>query len=848
MSGQIDHLIQSLRKRCYRSNGRQFVGANDVAVRYVMDGNEQYLYPNVLLAASLFQEKNVNTDSLYPQRADQRDDVEQLASLSLVSLGALAQIASDMRAQMDAAEARGDVNTARFIEKSILSAQNMLLLASDRFPHLTSLLPALDSRGSQPLPLLPAIKNDDRDEPSVAYRDVHYASVWRDNLLSQIQSMCAYMGNYEIVKGTNAARSAARRNFDSIADWQDACHRRDQLYNSRDADEIYAQREQVVDDIDQNRHVLSGVGRLVRRKWTENEARGVGGRRWDRSQEYEMDDADEISRLFLAFPGCFLYKRFPVDTRLRNAPLYPGVERNRAVFVSVDKPTLIERTNEVLPAGYYRLDRTIFLTLQDTNGRTIAVRSDYREADGRLRYAERHYSEPNFADPDAAPARIYHAGNASLFMALQRDSDRHLLGFWLGCMAKNANIGQPEYAIQYNSRVGKLPDCRVRCAGAAVERIVIDEVPRRMLYSRGRTLPPHRVVRLVLSTDSRYGDAKYGEIRNGLLVDFFCAAQPGPRCPPSLPHAAADFEPVAGVGLFLFFYALVYYSKYSPASLNLYVRRWSTRDASSSQIFAESTIAHYYNKHFGLQFVPTKSALRGGNHLHDKSQVRAQIAKEIGLDYMRQEYAETFRRPPLPLDALLDKHPEFCHFYTLLRDAQASDGTVDLRKLTEAPLFRSDFNWPPDEREEATMAQDNPEIEVSHGRMFRFYPHLAELEMRVVEQFLGFVDRLEKTRQLEPETASRLRSRYQSTLVPDNDALQRFADTVEQRARQEFRVAFLQNVRNNPDDWEREWERADNEQAKALRTKHANQMIAIERNRASQIAWDESVDEQSIDR
>lgn len=854
----MEDLLKTLQNRCYPKGG---AGGNDIAVRYVMDGNDAYLYPAVLKTTSLFVEA----------------EDKSLGALSLTALNSLSKLAAGLQDEYRAALRRNDLVGAQRIKKSIEGAQETLTKAAYHFVPFSSFVPALDFSSVASASALQQRGLLQRDE-KIVYDEIDFMGMWRDNLLVKIQKMCEDLGDFSIVKGTNDPQSSVRRDFSLAADWGNVCYRRDALYGQMEEGETattkeeerkrraYLESGQVLDDIDENIHVLQGYGRIV----------------YNRAPQKQREQA-VYRNLFLAYPGCFTFEYFDVElppladristaapllnALLSGLPLYENRPTNETVFVILDLPTRLERTNQIFFPGIYRLDRTIFLTLKHDLNRTVAVRSDFRQHGGELVYAEHVYFRANF-DPQQQTERkrtagkTYYAGNANLFMAVSADKrttsvrandpKRHLLGFVVCCLAKSAYVGERVEAIEYNDKVGSLKGCGIRYEKDAIDQILVQRVLRNDFFG----IPEHQVV-VVETKNSDTKDIFYDEVRNGLVVDYLCAAQPGLKCPPSLGFTDAPYDPPPSPGFFLLGYALVYYAKYSPTSLTLYTRRWTYKGV----LYAEATIANYYNKSFGLQFVPEQT--KRAEFLSTTQKVKRRIGTELGLDGLLRTKTPEWFEQQRTLAETLNEDPDMCHFFTLLADAVDDKGLVDWDRVSASPLFDSTFYTP-----YRTVA--NRKV-ASDGRMFRFYPSLAELEMRLVQQFLKLVARqkekeaeqkkgaaesggtesdddadtsiasravrgAEETQSVETSRFEDMQFRYQDTLVPENDALEKFAAEVERRAREEA----------NADTKNRGWDGLPDERKAELRTKHANAMIGAERDRAEIETWDDAIDELAL--
>lgn len=683
---------------------------NDTLTGYIMDNLSQYVYPN-LLCALLLQSDSEQGRTLVAQ------SYRQLGHR--IELRALQRASTDLDLQMRYAEQSGNASMLKSLRRArqLAAERNgRLRLARNGYPHLTLLLEQSN--------LLRNIGGAQSEQ-----RDGSFTDQWRASLLAHIQSMCAVLDDYEIVKGTGEPRSREREQFaDNKNDWSEACYRQDKSK----AEKIGVLYD--TDDLD----VLRGRGRLVTLK---SDAFG------------DERDTSYLRRLFLAFPDCFLFDYIPAQrgaasertalANLRKSDRFARPPADIIVF-TLSEPHLVQRTNRVLPAGHYRIDRTIFLLTKGGN-RSVAVRSNFCERDGTLRYAERHYARANF-DGRAPVVRTRYAGTANLFFAVSRKPDvRGLLGFWVGSLTRSTHIGGAAIDIQHNGATSPLRRCQLRNEVQEYTRIVLRSVPAIS------GAPAHVVVSL--QTDSESAAAAHSVLYNGLSVEYLCAAQPSRFCPPKEGVSKAKFGARhQSVGAFLFLYALVYYSKYSLKALTLFARAWAYEEDRRQYMLVSGSIANYYNANFGLSFVPLKVR---SNALDSKERVREKIEEEIGWTYMRRKYADAFRQT-WTLDNLLNTHSEFCHFYTLLKRVEDSRGNVDLQRVTSAPLFESNYYFQAVSEDE--LREQNI---LSDGFMFRHYPHLAELEMRVVDLYLGLLQRrLQKEPQAERASEWRRERRW----------------------------------------------------------------------------------------
>ena len=753
---RLQRLFEYLQSRCYAGPGQinstYSSGAvvpterivNDTVTNYLMDNLDAYVYPN-LVYALLLQTDNENDKNLQllrnrtwlQHRAELRDLKHSMVTLE---------------SQIAAARQTNNQSLLQGLQRAKDLSNNRLArltTGQDGYPHLTRLLKATANA-------------DDYVPPIKSAKNQRFLEDWRASLLLHIQSMCATLDNYEIVKGTGEARSQERVNFVNSA-WTDACYRQN---SDEDRHGVLPDDNDSV-DLD----VFRGIGRLVTME--------------DDSATTE-DALEPIRNLFMAFPDCFTYERFD----LTNAGRIPrpisdphGRKSNQLIVLKIEKPIVVQRTNAVIQPGAYRLDRTIFLTIKNGN-RTVAVRSNYCETDtGKLRFAERHYANANFSGKEKV-LRTYYAGTANMFFAVPRAANADekpksvLLGYWIGGLWKTSHLNYSTAEIRYNQNTGSLPKCQTLHGELSTNYILLDEREVDPEYG----LPEHTIV--TIEPNERTGkyrsDAKYAVVENGLSVEYLCAAQPGKRCPYGLPPSTAPFDKHESVGAFLFFYALVYYSKHNLSSLNLYVRVWDYEVNRWAFRVASGSIANYYNTQFGLNFVPfAKQVDEKDEPWKDRSEASAEIEKEIGWNYMRKKYANVFEqseRGELTLDALLQNYAEFCNFFTLLLAVTDKNKIVHLSKVSDLPLFQSNY-----------YALDSGEDErtLTNGRMFRHYPHLAELEMRIVNHYLRTLKRMKTNRKKEDQwdTFNREEASYKSPTedfdyAPSEASLQRMVAKV----------------------------------------------------------------------
>lgn len=760
-----------LQDRCYAgsasasSTQRPQRLVNDTLTNYIMDNLSAYVYPNLLFALL------VQTDA-GRGNALVSNDYRTLGHR--VELRALQRASVDLDLQIRQAEQSNDeamVRSLRRARKLAADRSGRLGLAKDGYPHLTLLLEQTDLLNRH------SVAREHRE------REQTFIEQWRASLLVHIQSMCAVIDDFEIVKGTGEPRSREREQF-ANDEWSEACYRQNLRKDKLGV--LYG-----IGDLD----VFRGEGRLVRR-----DDDGVTldrGKTWD----YKF-----ITNLFLAFPDCFTFERANASSReqarnLYNDPL--GRSRGELVVVTLDKPHLVRRTNRVLRPGIYRLDRTNFLLTKGAK-RSVAVRSNYCEGDGTLRFAETHYARPNF-DGQAPIVRTYHAGTANLFFAVSRKASvRGLLGFWVGALIRNTQIDNVGTEIMHNRATSALSKCCVRHQNEAYNRIVHQSVPARA------DMPSH--VRVILqagdgSTRSAT-DASQSVLYNGLMVEYLCAAQPSSLCPPRKGQAKAPFNKHQSVGAFLFLYALVYYSKYSLKSLTLFARAWQYVVNKTKHDVVSGSIANYYNANFGLSFVPAKLP---NERLDSKQAVSKRIQEEIGWTYMKRRYADAFANKWRLVD-LLNTHSEFCNFFTLLKAVEDDDDKlVDLNRVTDLPLFASNYYFVSPAALEQREGGVDEKI-LSDGFMFRHYPHLAELEMRAVSLYLDVLEsrqrkgtgdtdlwKREARRYRAPSSSSKA-TRYtpQRTAVEELVANKKIGqDLLEQRIIEPDRERQMQSSRND---------------------------------------------------
>lgn len=754
-----DSLLRDvLQAKCYQAADRRDIGVgfNGTVARYAMDSAEDRLYPNViynaLIEAADFAASPLSADDDSGTVALQDQLMRQLNRYATAALQAQQIMLRQLYADQQSLEAQGLHAEAQAVETTLARIRLLYMLQVRRFPQLALRVPVLDDAAALGLPPLM------RGSAATQTYDAEPESVLRHNLLARIQSVCNEIGKFRIVKGTNDVGSRVREQFNSKQHWHHACYRLDRT-PSKDRDN---DPELVVDELATNVDVLTGEGRFV----TLDPA----------VYQTPLEFVELMKQLFLAFPGCFTFQRFdssvnePFEQYVRRLP---GNSDSRApvgdrrVFVSLPLPVLVARTNQVLPAGVYRLDRTNFLTLS-SNQRTVAVRSAFRERDGRLRFAEYVLDRPRFEaswreqhEPQNVAA-VHYAGNANLFVAVPSTTSGErprLLAFWVGLLGSSMSLLSPSTATVHNIMQRSSDDsaaddvCHIRTFFDVRTKIEVSDEQAPIFDADGNEIVPQHNIVAVRNRFAENADndeeAATGTISRALFTDFLCAAQPGAQsCHQSNRNAkVSPLDPRPSVAFLLLTYVLAYYSKYRPEAVFLYTRMWRPKEDRRRDplLFASGHVAQFYNRALGLQFVPFRYiAEESATPMATAADVAAAIRREIGLDYLLQRpspYAdltcEQWLRGPsgVTWQQLREHDSDFCNLLLMLLDARAPPSdVVDLERLTQSPLLRSRYyqQYLTVDMEREYRSADN---RASDGMMFRFYPHIAELHERLEQEY-----------------------------------------------------------------------------------------------------------------
>ena len=777
-------LRDNVAQQCF--SAERPTGDNGTLARYVLDRQEDRLYPHVTTEALL----RAASRAAAPDDGDARlhvapqcaplNKLHQVLIRELDSLnGTLLNIEQvlidtlrDARQQLRNREPVDPV-----VRKLDAALENVRAVIGEQL----SRFPALSTR-------LPAVTIDERAMAAPAETrvgEVDHAA--RDALLQRIQNAAAVMGRFRVIRGTDEAFARKRANLKDVRIWHQLCHRLDR-------DPTYKPYKQfpdvVVDDIEQNTFVLRGTGRLVS-FWLANGTR----------EEHRTF----VKNLFLLYPGRFTFKHYPLPSsaiQLRkpidkyvqdNIPVdahpdWPkNIDLSNRVFIRLDLPTLVEETNQVLLAGFYRIDLTNYLTFH--NNRTVAIRSAYREhKTGRLRFAEYRLQKAIFDDwetqhkeDNIVSAR--YAGNANIFLAVDEQDDQvDLLGYWVGTIEYELmRMSQSAMEIRVNHSVGLVGEqvrdpivhtCQVREPDAWQSDVDIRPVSR-FLSSGERQL--FNVVRLNHVNDSRervdIRESLAGSVHRALFVDFFCAAPAGRQScfidrTRQSPSSSPATRPIIGapkeryVAPLLLLYVITYYTVHGVDAVMLYTRMWQPRlklQAKMEQMsFASSLVANFYYQTIGLQFVPfiniaqreTAKVRRYRDDnialdveqrtLFAESDVRQQIALETGLLHLLERQSpngedtigEWIAKDNVTYQDLRQHDDDFCYVEPLIRAAaDRRTGIIDSNKLLSAPVLYSNYFW---RYPDYMPADDDDDFKrESDGLMFRYYPTLAELQERL---------------------------------------------------------------------------------------------------------------------
>lgn len=604
------------------------------------------------------------------------------------------------------------------------------------------------------------------------------------DLKNRIQIHAHLLGDYKIYDGFEAAW---RQNV-AKEDWERVCYQRDPLFGSKD--ETYEEFEMVLDDFDENVDVFRGIGRCVY---------DLPG-----NQVY----AETLTSLFMAFPNCFTWTYFSKEERAGQAFQVTFYDVNAKVmrpyfFVALTEPLHVQRLNLIYRPGLYRLERTIFLTLKHSHVRTQAICSPFCHENGTPVYWDTIYKEPVWAHL-AANAREdqickeHPAGTARMYLAAKIDSENvpHLLGFWVGsysCRAYMFTINN--IYVDCNQYLNQVANAHVARTSGARYYLRRDEnvtLPNIVGPVTSVCLEPVCNDAVAFDDKRRIFDAD--EVHSGVTVEYLCAASPKNLSRDS-PRAVA---------FYLFMYAIVdmYYTNIK--SLTLWARRWASRTTYCSKAkdnlragqmdhhYTSASVAHFYNKQFGLELLPHQFIGRDAWPLDSRDRVQSSLLVATGLMYIWQRWSTLLQvchakyRP----DEMVMILPELHNFYNAMMDARNRSGYVDFDALFNSPLYvdSNNFCWKhddvDDQSEDCSWRENHI---VGNGYMFRYYPTLEEMGERIDYEFEVQHKRLQNLQQSNGEL---LHSQSVSLSPGDNEPIEEDETEPDETAR---RTRLMEN-------------------------------------------------------
>lgn len=564
---------------------------------------------------------------------------------------------------------------------------------------------------------------------------LNYASEVRmqKDLKERIGVHTHLLGNYKIYDGCQAKW----RQDISKEDWERVCYQRDLFFGSND--QTYQEFEVVLDDLDENVDVFRGQGRCV----------------------YDLPGnevyAETLTHLFMAFPNCFTWTYFSKEERARQtfqATFYDvRAQMMRPYFiVTLTEPLHVRRLNLIYRPGLYRLERTIFLTLKHSHVRTQAICSAYCHENGTPVYWDTVYKQPVWAHL-AANAREDQiskeqpAGTARMYLAAKIDAndEPELLGFWVGsysCRAYMFTINN--IYVDCNQHLNQVEGARVARTVGARYRLRFDENVSLPNIDGTVTSAYLEPVCNDATIDDKHRACIFDadDVHSGVTVEYLCAASPKNLTRDS-PRAVA---------FYLFMYAIVDMYFTNIKSLTLWARRWASRTTFCAKTkgnlragqmdhhYTSASVAHFYNKQFGMELLPHQFIGPGAWPLDSRDRVQSSLLVATGLMYIWQRWSTLLQVCHLKYrpDEMVMILPELHNFYNAMMDARNRSGYVDFDALFNLPLYvdSNNFCWKHDDVDEQSEDCSWRENHiVGNGYMFRYYPTLEEMGERIDQEF-----------------------------------------------------------------------------------------------------------------
>lgn len=313
----------------------------------------------------------------------------------------------------------------------------------------------------------------------------------------------------------------------------------------------------------------------------------------------EHQSPENVITLFCAEPGCFHIAYYDANPQFVTKK---KLAHEFAIAVRLHKPH-ITLTHTVLAPGFYLLDQTIYMPGID-RGRAVAVRSHMLQSSlaaaasasssskhSGLRNtnntgAQQHHqrqqqpayftveynaerveslvSQGRWQDAhDLIPEKIFHAGNATLFLAASAN-DFETLGFIV---------------------VGSAGRCMLYAPSISSEPPPLEQQERQQKRSA------YRLVDNDTYTQTLYAPAADGH-DDALYIDALCGV------------TSTKTRPARGVGYCLMAHALAYFARSQPTGVLMRIRN-GTPPINSAM---DASVAFYYYSHFGMQCVSSNVA------------------------------------------------------------------------------------------------------------------------------------------------------------------------------------------------------------------------------------------------
>lgn len=492
-----------------------------------------------------------------------------------------------------------------------------------------------------------------------------------------IETMTANLPTpFQIVRGINDPRARQLREQafcgPRLPQWNDVC--------SSDA----RHRDAVLG-------VLAGTGRQLTRE--------------------ELAEEKSIRRLFLAEPGCFQILAYHRDSK---EPIDQKSVQHAAI-VRVARPH-VTLTHAVLAPGTYIVGKTIYMPGIE-KGIAVAVRSHVLEdvpAHRLSRGGER-------AQKPLYETHVYDAAQVEHILTLNPShwSDVYALTPTATLHAGNATLFMAAFATSASTDVARDDTARLQPlgyvvagnAGRCLTRLSTEQVEQ----SSGYTVRDCKFYTQTVYTASLELDALY--------IHSLCGSNAGGSGGGAVAHANRAVQRAIrprGVGYFLMAQALAYHARAQPSGVLMNVR--SSDTVALGERTVDASVAFYYYRHFDLRFVAQSADM---------------VAQVCGLKSIESHYLkskEVVTKRQLKQDGV---YAHLCNIVSCLQERKTSEHSpISVRELcgstpeTECYRFLHDFVPRLSTSSAAPLVALN-----ANGLMFRTYPHMVEVRMRLLQHF-----------------------------------------------------------------------------------------------------------------